>query len=93
MIILNKHMRMNNPNELSFWQNVAEVGKVITPWLSGAWVFHQAINKVFKYFSDSRDAELRNIVDKAVQPKLDDMSLKIEALSKNIWSLEQLLKK
>lgn len=94
MVTLNNSMKMNDPNTTpDFWANVVEVAKYIAPWSFATISTWKIINTVFKYFSDSRDAELREIVNKEVKPKMDEMSAKIEALSKNIWSLEQLLKK
>jgi len=88
MDTLKIHMKMNNPNDANFWLNLKDLAQTIVPWLSAGWVFHQAINKIFKYFSDSRDAELREIVRKEVQPKLDDMSRKIDHLSDLIFELK-----
>lgn len=81
-------MKMNSPNDANdFWANIYEVGKVLAPWATVGVVCVQLINKVFKYFSDSRDAELREIVRKEVQPKLDAMSDKIDRLSDVIAQL------
>jgi len=94
MATLKTNMKMTDPNSHpDFWVNIFDLGKTLAPWGTIGVVLWNAINKVFKYFSDSRDAELREIVKKEVKPQLDEMSAKIEALSKNIWSLEQLLKK
>lgn len=83
------NMKMNNPNEVNdFWTNIYSLGKVLAPWATVGVVCHQLINKVFKYFSDSRDAELREIVRKEVQPKLDEMSKKIDHLSELIFELK-----
>jgi hypothetical protein len=88
MAFLNTDMKMTNPNEnLTFWDNMFALGKVLAPWLTVGWGFHILVNKVFKYFSDSRDAELREIVRKEVQPKLDEMSKKIDHLSGLIFEL------
>lgn len=82
-------MKMTNPNDANdFWANIYDLGKVLAPWATVGVVCHQLINKVFKYFSDSRDAELREIVRKEVQPKLDEMSKKIDHLSELIFELK-----
>ena len=60
MVTLKTNMKMNNPND--FWTNIYDLGKVLAPWATVGVVCHQLINKVFRYFSDSRDAELREIV-------------------------------
>ncbi len=58
-----KDMKMNNPNEVNdFWTNVLEFGKVAAPWATVGVGIHTITNKVFKYFSDSRDRELQAIV-------------------------------
>lgn len=63
MGILKIQMKMNNPNEVNdFWTNIYDLGKVVTPWATVGVVCHQIINKVFRYFSDSRDRELAAIV-------------------------------
>ena len=82
-------MKMSNPGDVNdFWTNVFELGKVIAPWGTVGVVMYNAINKLFKYFSDSRDAELREIVKTEMQPKLDDMSRKIDHLSDLIYQLK-----
>jgi len=88
MAILKINMKMTKPSDANdFWANIYELGKTLAPWATVGVVCHQLINKVFKYFSDSRDAELREIVRKEVQPKLDEMGKKIDHLSEVIYSL------
>lgn len=80
---------MTNPsNDAAFWENVLNTFRVVSPWAAGAYGFHILVNRVFKYFSDSRDAELREIVKREVQPKLDDMMNKIDHLSNLIFELK-----
>lgn len=56
-------MKMNSPHEVNdFWTNVFEFGKVLAPWATVGVGIHTITNKVFKYFSDSRDRELQAIV-------------------------------
>lgn len=88
MVILKTDMKMTNPNDANdFWANIYDLGKVLAPWGTVGWICHQAINRIFKYFSDSRDAELREIVRKEVQPKLDELATKIDHLSNVIFAL------
>lgn len=60
-------MKMNN-QPFDFWPNIFELGKVLAPWGTVGVVMYNAINKLFKYFSDSRDAELRGIVEEEMKP-------------------------
>lgn len=86
---LKNNMKMNNPQDVhDFWSNIFDLGKVLAPWGTVGVVLWNAINKTFKYFSDSRDAELREIVRKEVQPKLDELSQKIDHLSNVIFDLK-----
>ena len=88
MATLNRTMKMTNPSN-DFWLNVKEIAQTIVPWLSAGWVFHQAINKIFKYFSDSRDAELRELIKKEVKPELDELKQQLENIQKTLWKLDQ----
>lgn len=86
-------MKMIEPNSSpDFWANILDLGKTLAPWSTIGVVLWNAINKTFKYFSDSRDAELRDIVKKEVKPQLDELTKKIEELSKNIWELQSRVK-
>lgn len=76
-------MKMTNPQEPDFWANIFDLGKVIAPWATVGWGIHQAINKIFKYFSDSRDAELRKLISTEVDPRFDRLEEKIDKIIKN----------
>lgn len=78
---------MNN-QPFDFWTNIFELGKVLAPWGTVGVVMYNAINKLFKYFSDSRDAELREIVKAEMQPKLDDLTKKIDKLTDMVYQLK-----
>ena len=90
-------MKMTNPNDASdFWDQVFSFGKVVAPWATVGWGLHQLINKVFKYFSDGRDAELRAIVKAEMKPelervnqKVDEMDNKLDAIQKSLWELNK----
>jgi hypothetical protein len=92
MAILKINMKMTNPTDpQTFWENIYNFGKVIAPWGTVGWVSHQLINKVFKYFSDSRDAELRiivkretDLVDERWQRKFTELESKIDNLTRVI---------
>jgi len=89
MATLKINMKMTNPsNDVDFWENVLNTFRVVSPWAAGAYGFHVMVNKIFKYFSDGRDAELRVIVQREVQPKLDEMGKKIDHLSDLIFELK-----
>ena len=49
----------------------------------------KGIDKVFKYFSDARDAELRKIVHDEMNPSITELSKKIADLSEAIWAIKQ----
>lgn len=84
MTTLKIDMKMNNPNEdVAFWQNVLNTFSVISPWAAGAWGFHKVVNAVFKYFSDSRDAELRKLISNEVNPRFDRLDEKIDKIIRN----------
>lgn len=90
MAILKIDMKMTNPNEAhDFWANIYDLGKVLAPWATVGVVCHQLINKVFRYFSDSRDAELREIVKREVQPKLDELNDKMDKIQQSIGRLSK----
>lgn len=48
----------------------------------------KGIDKAFKYFSDSRDEELRKIVHEEMRAPIDNLSQKVDALSDAIWGLK-----
>lgn len=48
----------------------------------------KGIDKVFKYFSEARDAELRRIVHDEMNPTIKDLGEKIQDLSEAIWSIK-----
>ena len=92
MVILNKNMKMSSPNEQTFWDNIYALGKLIAPWATVGVVCNKLINTLFKYYSDKRDAELREIVRKEVQPKLDALEEKVDRLSGLIFELKNKIK-
>jgi len=48
----------------------------------------KAIDKVFKYFSDARDAELRKIVHDEMNPTITELTKQIKDLGEAIWALK-----
>lgn len=48
----------------------------------------KAIDKVFKYFSESRDAELRKIVHEEMNAPISNLTDKIEQLGEAVWALK-----
>lgn len=48
----------------------------------------KGIDKVFKYFSDARDIELRKIVHDEMNPSITQLSEKIEKLGEAVWALK-----
>ena len=89
-MVTTTNMKMNNPNEVTtIWDNIYQLGKVVAPWGTVGYTLHLIINKVFRYFSDSRDAELRKLIEKEVQPKLDELNDKMDKIQKSIWELNK----
>lgn len=63
-------------------------------WLQANWfqmgilgLLYQLINKVYKYFSDSRDAELRKIVKEEMNGPIEALTKQITELSKAVWNI------
>lgn len=82
--LINKTMAQPNTEwwqTLLFWlkDNTVLFGIFALLW--------KAIDKLFKYFSDSRDAELRKIVQDEVSP----LSHAIDELRESIWALKNKL--
>lgn len=48
----------------------------------------KAIDKVFKYYSEARDAELRKIVREEMTPDISDLTHSINELREAIWHLK-----
>lgn len=69
------------------WQDVLKTITDVTPWLVIGSLIWKGIDKVFQYFSEARDAELRKIVHEEMKPQIDNLSDKIEDLSKAIWNM------
>lgn len=85
---------MIEPNSSpDFWANIFDLGKTLAPWGTVGVVLWNAINKTFKYFSDSRDAELREIVKREVQPKLDEMAGRMSKIDDKLTDVMFELKK
>lgn len=70
------------------WNEILELIVKITPWLSTAYVINRVVKEVAKYWSDVRRNELEAIVDTKMKPQIDNLSEKIEDLSKAIWSIK-----
>lgn len=77
------------PPNLSSWEIVLKFVEDITPWAMIFALLWKGIDKVFKYFSDARDAELRRIVHDEMNPHIENLTDKIEDLGKAIWALKQ----
>lgn len=90
MVTITEKMKMVNPNDSSdFWTQALSFGKVFAPWASIGWIMHQGINKIFKYFSDSRDAELREIVKTEMKPRLDEVNNKIDHMDEKMDTIQR----
>lgn len=74
-----------NPNS---WEIIIKFIEDMTPWCAVFGLLWKGIDKVFKYFSDARDAELRKIVHDEMNPHLENLGDRIEDLSKAIWGLQ-----
>jgi len=70
------------------WGEILDFIKDITPYLTTGAILWKIIDKVFAYYSAERDAQLRLIVKDEMEPQIDNLSNKIEDLSKAIWALK-----
>lgn len=85
-------MKMNSPTETNdFWSNIYNLGKVMAPWGTVGYICHQLINRVFKYFSDSRDAELKAIVKVETDLLERKWMEKVESVERKIDNLTKLI--
>lgn len=78
---------MTPPNN-DTWSPILKFIEDITPWCLIFGLLWKGIDKVFKYFSDARDVELRKIVHDEMNPTITDLGSKIDDLSKAIWGLQ-----
>jgi len=76
------------PPETNTWAPFLKFIEDITPWAMVFGLLWKGIDKVFKYFSDARDAELRKIVHDEMNPTITTLGERIEDLSKAIWGLQ-----
>lgn len=73
---------------LSFWEQlVLWVKDNVIVFMSFALAW-KGIDKVFKYFSEARDAELRKIVHDEMNPSIKDLTEKIDKLGDAVWALK-----
>lgn len=86
MDTIQKTKAMVNPSS-DGWQTILRFIEDITPWLTIGALLWKGIDKVFKYFSDARDSELRKIVHDEMKPQIENLSDKIEVLSESIFAL------
>lgn len=83
---------MNSPNEVNdFWTNIYDLGKVVAPWGTVGYTLHLIINKVFRYFSDSRDRELQAIVKKETDLLERKWAERAEHLEQKIDNLTRII--
>ena len=85
-LIRNNRMAQSQPD---FWTQVLIWVKDNTLLFGIFALTWKGIDKVFRYFSDSRDAELRKIVHEEMNAPIANLTQKIEDLSNAIWNIKQ----
>lgn len=75
--------------QLEWWQQILiwlKDNTILFMVFTLAW---KAIDKVFKYFSEARDAEFRKIVHDEMNPTITQLSQQIKDLTEAIWSINR----
>lgn len=75
------------PN-LNIWEQILiwlKDNTIIFMVFALAW---KGIDKVFKYFSEARDAELRKIVHDEMNPSIMQLTQQIKELGEAVWALK-----
>ena len=88
MDISNKPVNMSN-QPFSFWTEIWVFVKDNTLQAGIFTLVWKGIDKTFKYFSESRDAELRRIVKEEVKPDITNLTTAIDELREAIWELKK----
>lgn len=73
----------------SGWNEVLKMITDVTPWAAVTALLWKGIDKVFKYFSDARDAELRRIVHDEMNPSIKELTESIKELRESIWEMKR----
>ncbi len=77
------------PHQTNQWSDILKFIEDITPWAAVFGLMWKGIDKVFKYFSDTRDAELRKIVHDEMNPTITELTAAIKELRESIWELKR----
>ena len=83
-----KRIAMTPPPNLSIWEQIflwIKDNVLIFSVFALAW---RGIDKTFKYFSESRDAELRKIVHDEMNPSITQLTQQIKELGEAVWALK-----
>lgn len=88
MDTLNINHKMNTPPS-SFLSELWDFVKNNTVQAGVFTLIWKGIDKVFKYFSEARDAELRKIVKEEVKPDITNLTTAIDELREAIWELKK----
>jgi len=72
----------------SWWEPIFNWIKDNTVLFASFALCWKGIDKVFKYFSEARDAELRKIVHDEMNPTIKELGEKIQDLSEAIWAIK-----
>lgn len=76
------------PPNLNIWEQIftwLKDNTIIFMVFALAW---KGIDKVFKYFSEARDAELRKIVHDEMNPSISQLTQQIKELGEAVWALK-----
>lgn len=83
-------LKINNMTQPStWWQPLFDWLRDNTIVFASFAIAWKGIDKVFKYFSEARDAELRKIVHDEMNPTITQLSQQIKDLSEAIWSINK----
>lgn len=75
--------------QTQWWQPIFDWIRDNTIVFASFAITWKGIDKVFKYFSEARDTELRKIVHDEMNPSIQSLTEKIEKLSEAIWGMKQ----
>lgn len=81
-------IKMSQPT-VTWWQPIFSWISDNTIIFTGFALAWKGIDKVFKYFSEARDAELRKIVHDEMNPTITQLNEKIEKLTEAIWAINR----
>lgn len=84
------HLKINTmaQPQVEWWMQVFAWVKDNTIVFASFALAWKGIDKVFKYFSEARDSELRKIVHDEMNPSINQLSQQIKELGEAVWALK-----